>query len=113
MTPPPRRPDATAFEDAVLAFDFTGEVFQWRGPAPYHFIAVPEEDAAAVQDVSREVTYGWGVIPARAVVGATTWTTSLFPKDGGYLLPLKDAVRKAEGLELGDMVDVALAVVRP
>ena len=48
------------------------------------------------------LTYGWGVIPARVVVGDTEWTTSLFPKDGRYLVPLKDRIRKAEGIELGD-----------
>lgn len=113
MTSAPRPPAATWFDDAVLAFDFSGEVFHWRGPAPYHFVALPEEDAAAVQDVAREVTYGWGVIPARAVIGGTQWSTSLFPKDGGFLLPVRVSVRKAEGIALGDPVDVRLAVVRP
>jgi hypothetical protein len=104
---------APQFDEAVVAFDFGGEVFHWRGPAPYHFVALPEEDAAAVQEVAREVTYGWGVIPVRAVIGDTEWGTSLFPKDGGYLLPVKDAVRRAEKIALGDGVEVSLAVVRP
>ena len=99
--------------DAVVVLDFRGDVFHWRGPAPYHFVALPEEDATVVADVAREVTYGWGVIPVRAVIGATEWATSLFPKDGGYLLPLKVAVRRAESVALGDTIEVRLAVVRP
>jgi hypothetical protein len=112
-SPTSRRAPETFGEDAVVLLDFSGEVFHWRGPAPYHFVALPEEDAAAVPDVAREVTYGWGVIPVRALLGGTEWPTSLFPKNGGFLLPLRVSVRKAEGVALGDLVDVRLAVVRP
>ena len=56
------------------------------------------------------MTYGWGVIPVAVRIGETSWTTSLFPKDGGYLVPLKDAVRKAEGIAVGDTVAVQLDV---
>ena len=48
------------------------------------------------------VSYGWGVIPVTVRIGEHEFTTSLFPKDGGYLVPIKDMVRKAEGLVLGD-----------
>jgi hypothetical protein len=60
--------------------------------------------------VSTGVTDGWGMIPVRARVGATEWETSLFPKDGLYVVPLKDAVRRAEGLDEGDTVTVRLTV---
>jgi hypothetical protein len=56
------------------------------------------------------VTYGWGVIPVTAQIGDTSWQTSLFPKDGRYLVPVKAQVRKAEALELGDVVTVNLIV---
>jgi hypothetical protein len=56
------------------------------------------------------VTYGWGVIPAQVRIGNTEWQTSLFPKDGRYLVPLKASVRKAEKLEEGDDVTVRLEV---
>lgn len=60
------------------------------------------------------ITYGWGVIPVTAKIGKTQWTTSLFPKDGLYLVPLKNLVRKAEGIELGDTVDITLSLeIRP
>jgi len=89
---------------------FSGEVWSWRGPSPYHFITVPDDESAEIEDVSALVTYGWGVIPVAARIGKTSWTTSLFPKDGGYLVPLKDAVRKAEGIAVGDTVAVQLDV---
>ena len=89
---------------------FSGELWHWRGPAPFHFISVPEAEAGALRTTAGSVSYGWGMIPVRARVGATGWKTSLFPKDGGYVVPVKDAVRRAEGLEIGDRVTVQLVV---
>jgi len=90
--------------------EFAGPVWEWRGPAPYHFVAVPELEAERIRDVAAMVTYGWGVIPAAAATGRTEWTTSLFPKQGGYLLPVKDAVRRAEGIRIGDVIEVTLTL---
>ena len=56
------------------------------------------------------VTYGWGVIPVTVTVGTTTATTSLFPKDGGYLVPIKNSLRLPEKLAVGDIVDVTLSI---
>ncbi len=91
-----------------LAFD--GELFSWRGPSPFHFVAVPEDESADLRTAAAHVTYGWGMIPVAVEIGTTRWTTSLFPKDGGYLVPVKDAVRRAEGLEVGDLLTVSLTV---
>jgi hypothetical protein len=92
--------------------EFVGELVYWRGPSPYHFIALPDDDARALKAISKHLTYGWGVIPATVRIGATQFMTSLFPKDGGYLIPIRDAVRAAEGLELGDATPVELTVGR-
>jgi hypothetical protein len=89
---------------------FSGAVWFWRGPSPYHFVTVPEDESSALQATSALVTYGWGMVPVEVSVGATRWTTSLFPKDGGYVLPLKDMARNAEGIDVGDTVTVRLTV---
>ena len=91
-----------------LAFD--GPVIEWRGPAPYFFVEVPEAQCADISEVARMATYGWGVIPVQARIGKVSFTTSLFPKDGGYLLPLKVAVRKPLGVGEGDVVTVEMTV---
>ena len=93
-----------------MNLEVTGEVFEWRGPAPHHFVLVPDEQAAAIEHASSAVTYGWGMIPATCTIGATTWKTSLWPKDGLYVIPLKVAVRKKERVALGDVVTVHLDV---
>jgi len=85
-------------------------VWFWRGPAPWHFVTVTGEQAAAIEHASSMVTYGWGMIPVSATLGATEWATSLWPKDGDYLIPLKTAVRRAEGVDLGDVVTVRLVL---
>jgi Domain of unknown function (DUF1905) len=94
-----------------VEFEITGEIWHWRGPAPFHFVTVPEQQSADIHALARAVTYGWGMVPVRARVGETAWKTSLFPKDGGYVLPLKDAVRCAEGLEVGGTVAAQLTVL--
>jgi hypothetical protein len=90
--------------------EISGEIWHWRGPSPYHFVTVPDEAAAHLEAMASSVTYGWGMIPVSAQVGDTPFTTSLYPKDGGYVVPLKDAVRRAEDLELGDSVTIRLHV---
>ena len=89
---------------------FSGPIWEWRGPAPYHFVTVPEEPAGMIEAASEMVTYGWGMIPVEVQLGDTHWKTSLWPKDGGYIVPLKDAVRKAEKLDVGDTVEISLTV---
>ena len=92
------------------ALEVTGEVWEWRGPAPYHFVSVPPELCDDVRDAAEVVSYGWGMVPVALRLGETAWTTSLWPKDGGYVVPLKDAVRAAEGVERGDVVTVLMEI---
>ena len=93
-----------------MAFTFTGRVTEWRGPAPYYFLPVPDEESADIREVAAMATYGWGVIPVEARIGDVGFETSLFTKDGGYLLPLKDAVRRPQQLVPGDEVTVEMTV---
>lgn len=93
-----------------MRFVFTGRVIEWRGPSPYYFVPVPDEESADIREVAALASYGWGVIPVEARIGEVVFTTSLFPKDGGYLLPLKNAVRKPRGLVADDEVRVEMSV---
>jgi hypothetical protein len=89
---------------------FAGEIWFWRGPAPWHFITVPGDESAAIESVAPLVTYGWGMIPVTVRIGGSEWPTSLWPKNEGYIVPVKAWVRAAERLEVGDTVEVALTV---
>jgi hypothetical protein len=91
-------------------FTFTASVWEWRGPAPYHFVSVPVEIAQEIKELASAVTYGWGMIPVAGKIGNTSFTTSLWAKNGTYAVPLKDSVRKAEGISLNDTVSVELTL---
>jgi hypothetical protein len=93
-----------------MEFEFNGKIWFWRGPAPWYFVTMPENESRDLKAISSEVTYGWGVIPVHVQIGSTEYTTSLFPKDGLYIVPIKASVRKAEDLEEGDDVSIRLIV---
>ena len=93
-----------------MELSFDGEIWYWRGPSPFHFVSVPPEESDKIHAVSALVTYGWGAIPVTARVGKTSWTTSLFPKDGSYAVPIKASVRQAEGLAQGTVVHLNLTL---
>ena len=89
---------------------FDGKIWFWRGPAPWYFVTVPAEQCRDLKAISGSVTYGWGMIPVVARIGKSEWKTSLFPKDGYYIVPIKTSVRKAENLAENDEVTVRLEI---
>lgn len=91
-----------------MRFAFAGRVIEWRGPAPFYYVVVPPDVCADIKEVSASVSYGWGVIPVEARIGDVDFTTSLFPKDNRYLLPLRDAVRRPSGIAVDDEVSVEM-----
>jgi Domain of unknown function (DUF1905) len=94
----------------VVRLRFSGELWYWRGPAPFYFVSVPDEQCRDVRALSGLVSYGWGMIPVTVTIGSSTWKTSLFPKDGGYVVPVKAHVRRTERADEGQVLTVDLAV---
>ena len=97
-------------DEEILALTFRSTVIEWRGPAPFFYAPIPPRHTAAVRHAARLASYGWGVVPVEATIGSTTFTTSLFPKDDGYLLPLKVAARKPTGITVGDTIEVTMLI---
>lgn len=93
-----------------MLLKFEGQVIYWRGPSPFHFVVVPELVAKKIKAEAARLSYGWGVIPVTATIGNVEFTTSLFPKAGGYLLPIKNAVRLPAGIEVGDNLKISLSL---
>lgn len=93
-----------------MNIEFDGTIWFWKGPAPWFFVTVPPEQCVELKAISGHVTYGWGMIPVQVRIGKTRYKTSLWPKDGSYIVPIKASVRKAENLEEGDEVRVRLEV---
>ena len=89
---------------------FVAPVIEWRGPAPFFYARIPDPIGAEIAAVKRIASYGWGVIPVEATISGTTFTTSLFPRENTYLLPLKAAVRERIAVTVGDEVEVVMAI---
>jgi hypothetical protein len=89
---------------------FQGSMIEWRGPAPFYFVPIPESSSKKIKAMAAQLTYGWGVIPVLGKIGKTDFSTALIPKDGLYYLPIKNAVRFAENLEVGSEVSVSITL---
>ena len=95
------------FDDGGMEWTFRGELFEWRGPAPYLFVAMTPEDSEDLKEEARGLIY-WGQVPVRVTIGDSEFTTALFPRGGRYLVPVKVAVQRAEAIGEGAVVDVVL-----
>lgn len=95
-----------------MEWQFGGELWYWRGPAPWYFVTVPEEVSELIADEATSISYGWGMIPVSVRLGDTRWDTSLWPKNGRYIVPVRTQVRLAEGVDEGDPVIVHLGLRR-
>ena len=93
-----------------MELTFSAEIWFWKGPSPWHFVSVPDELCPSLEAVSGAVSYGWGMIPVNVRIRGTKYYTALWPKDGGYIVPLKAAVRKAEKLVLGQVIQVQIDI---
>ena len=91
---------------------FDAEIIAWRGPPPYLFAVIPEAHVGEIRYAALSESYGWGVVPVVATIGRSEFATSLFPRHGGYLLPIKVAVQRGEGVGLGDRIRVRMRVGR-
>ena len=91
---------------------FTADLWRWEAQSGWFFMTVGDEASARIREVPR-APRGFGSVRVRATVGATTWTTSVFPDStrGAYVLPVKKSVRRAEDLDEGDPADVVLEVL--
>lgn len=95
-----------------MNIEFDGEIWYWRGPAPWYFVTVPDEECQEIKAISGSVTYGWGMIPAKVRIGKSQWATALWPKDARYIVPVKASIRKAEKIDEGEWVTVRLEILR-
>jgi Domain of unknown function (DUF1905) len=89
---------------------FQGAMIEWRGPSPFYFVPVPEVQSKKIKAIAAQLTYGWGVIPVLGKIGKTEFSTALIPKGGLYYLPIKNALRFAEELEVGSEVSVSITL---
>ena len=93
-----------------MDFEVSGVVIEWRGPAPFYFLPLDQEIADEIELYKRELSYGWGVIPVEISLGEVSAKTSLIPRDGTFFVPLKDAFRKPNKIEVGQKISLLLTL---
>jgi len=91
-------------------FTFSADVWEWRGPAPFFFASVPTEVNEPIKEMARAITYGWGAIPVTVTIDEVQWTTSIFPKDGTYIVPLKAAMRAKHNIIKDSLLSLSLQI---
>lgn len=94
-----------------MEWTFTAEVIEWRGPAPYYYLPMSEEDSDDFKVEAAGLEY-WGQVRVHVTIGDTTFMTAVFPKDGRYLVPLRTAIRRDEGIDLDMPVTATVRIDR-
>lgn len=94
-------------------FSFSAALWEWESNASWYFLSVPDEVADDIEERFGQRAGGFGSIRVEVTIASTTWRTSVFPdnKRKTYVLPVKKAVRTAEGLGAGSIAAVELEVV--
>ena len=96
----------------------TGPLWRWttdKAPAAWFFVTIDGEAGevlsatALMHRLETGRRAGFGSLKVTAQIGDSSFSTSVFrSKDTGWMLPVKAAIRKAEGLTEGDCVTVLL-----
>lgn len=94
-------------------FEFTADLWRYTGEAAWYFVTLPHDVADDIDEITGDARRGFGSVRVEVTVGSTTWRTSVFPdtKSGSFVLPVKKAVRSAEGVDDGSSVSVLLTLV--
>lgn len=93
-----------------MKFSFAAEMWHWRGPSPFHFVSMPKDASEAIAAIGTAISYGWGAIPVVCKSGDVEWRTSIFPKDGLFIVPIKNAVRFGLEVQVGDVIEIELTI---
>jgi len=83
-------------------------MWEWRGPAPFYFVSISSEISAEIKADASATSYGWGAIPVRLTADDHLWTTSIFTRDGRYIVPIKKAIREALKVGEGDFIQLSV-----
>lgn len=96
------------------SYEFAAPLWRWEAQqAVWLFVTLPDEVTDEIDDAHSGPRAGFGSVKVRVSIGSTTWETSIFPsKDaGGFILPIKKAVRKAQGLDEGSTAQLSLTPI--
>lgn len=96
-----------------MDFHFHAEVWRHTGEAAWYFLTLPGEVADEIDFLTADARRGFGSVRVEVRIGDSTWRTSIFPDTSreSFVLPVKKAVRTAEGLDDGTDAEVHLELL--
>ncbi len=101
----------------MSAYEFTADLWRWSAKdeeksGAWFFVSLPFEASDAIE-AEAVPGKGFGSVKVEVTIGSSTWRTSVFPsvEEKTYVLPIKKAVRTAEGLDEGGACKVRLRTV--
>lgn len=97
----------------------TGTLLGWRNESGTlaTYIRIEGKDAEAISghELLRRIESGkrrgFGSVKVEVRVGDSEWSTSVFPQDYGWFLPIKAVVRRANGVAEGDEIAARLTLL--
>ncbi|MHA7134115.1 DUF1905 domain-containing protein [Oerskovia turbata] len=95
---------------AGTRYEFEAELWRWAARTDsWVFISLPLDVSDEIAD-SPLPPAGFGSVKVEVTLGGSRWSTSIFPDSGRktFVLPVKAAVRRREGVEIGDVVRIAV-----
>jgi hypothetical protein len=97
----------------IVVFDAELWVWDARRDETWTFVSLPTDVSEEIREITDGPRRGFGAVRVQVTVGGSKWKTSIFPdsKRGSYVLPVKKAVRKAEGLDEGDVAKVTVELI--
>ena len=96
-----------------LDYEFDAELWRWPARDTWYFITLPPEDVAEEIRFFHKNRRGFGSLRVEVSCGGSTWRTSIFPdkNTNSFVLPVKAAIRKAEGISAGETARFRLRVI--
>ena len=91
-----------------MVIAFRSKIIFWHGPSPFIFAQTPIKESELIRKIARDISYGWGCIPVYVKIAKTEWKTSLIPKEGKYLVPIKKIIQEKENVEVGKIINIEL-----
>ena len=95
----------------MIELQFTARLWEYQGEAPWVFVTLPVEDGDVIKERVPD-RGGFGSVKVAVVIGESEWSTSLFPDkgSGSFVMPVRKAIRDAEGLSIGDLAEITIVI---
>lgn len=96
------------------AYTFDATLYRWEAQsAAWTFADLPFDAADEIEDAQHGPRRGFGAVKVDVRIGGSRWRTSIFPSKERktFILPVKKAVLKAEGVANGDTVEITVEPV--